>query len=185
MANRFYPSPRSIVIDGDNVEITVDTAPHALKRDMRNHFNKFGLGQESGMLEDIEIPAGLIEDLAVRRSLKKMVVGTREIDLHEGASPINAFPAIGMGDEDDEYDLYEEVLKTIVDANRFLAHKYPFNMVFLQYLQLVRQDEKESKDTDAEDPTKQENGDTSSVTRISGAELNQGTTSSEDKKNES
>lgn len=185
MANSFYSNPRNIVIEGNNVEITVKEAPHALKRDMRNHFNKFGLGQESGMLEDIEIPAGLIEDLAVRRSLAKMVVGTTEVNLNEGPSPINAFPNIGMGDEDDEYDLYEEVLKTIVDKNRFLAHKYPFNMVFMQYLSLIRQEEKEAKEVDAEDPTKLESEDTSSGSLISGAELSQGTTSNESKSNES
>lgn len=158
----------------------------AVKRDLRNYFSNYSLERETGMFEGVDIPAGAIEDIVVRRGLKSMKVGNEEIQFTSN-SPIDDYPDIGMGDEEDDVDLYEEVLKTIVDKNRFLARQYPFNLVFAQYLALVNMEKKEKEEkvekgggqkadeqtTEVgEDPTPSPE-DTPTARRISGSELSQ------------
>jgi hypothetical protein len=156
-----------------------------VKRDLRNYFSNYSLERETGMFEGVDIPAGAIEDIAVRRGLKRMEVAGHEVQWTSN-SPIDDFPDIGMGDEEGDIDLYEEVLKTIVDKNRFLARSYPFSMVFAQYLALVNQDKKDAEekaekaggdkadeqpeDEVGENPTESPEV-TPTVQRISGSEL--------------
>lgn len=186
MAEKFYRNPRPLQIGNVGIEIKVNRLSHAVKRDLRNHFSNYALERETGMFEGIEIPAGAIEDIVVRRGLAELSEGGRLVQF-SSSSPIDDFPDIGMGDEDGDTDLYEEVLKTIVDSNRFLARIYPFNMVFAQYLALVNVDkrnyeqEQEKKTgakpdrVDREDavgpnPT-QSQEDTPSVQRFSGSDI--------------
>ena len=186
MAEQYYNSPRSFDIGNIAVVLEANRLKQAVKRDLRNYFSNYSLERETGMFEGVDIPAGAIEDIVVRRGLKLMKVGGEEIKF-ESNSPIDDYPDIGMGDEEDDIDLYEEVLKTIVDKNRFLARQYPFNLVFAQYLALVNADKKdyeekiekaggakadEQKDVSevGPDPTPSPEG-TSTVQRISGSEL--------------
>lgn len=167
-----YTNPRNLTIDNTNVEIEVARLNHAAKRDLRNYFSKYGLDRDTGAFEDVDIPAGVIEDLVIRRALKKLVIGTQQIRF-DGASPVDSFPDFAMGDEEDEPDLYEEVLKTIVDRNRWLARRYPFGLVFAQYLALVQQDEeKDEKGNKEMDPTEEKKGKkrSASVTRLNASE---------------
>lgn len=149
MAERFYSNPRDIQIGNQRVEINVKRLSHAVKRDLRNFFSNYALERETGMFEGIEIPAGAIEDLVVRRGLEELVVGTQTVQFNS-PSPIDDFPDVGMGDEDDSTDLYEEVIKTIVDSNRFLSRIYPFNMVFAQYMASVNRDKQTYETEQAE-----------------------------------
>jgi hypothetical protein len=186
MAERYYQSPRPLQIGNKGVEIKVRRLSHAVKRDLRNFFSNYALERETGMFEGIEIPAGAIEDLVVRRGLESLSVGGQEVQFNS-ASPIDDFPDIGMGDEDDSIDLYEEVIKTIVDSNRFLSRIYPFNMVFAQYMAQVNREKRKFEEEQAEktggtpdtmdkddhvgpNPTPSEQ-DMPTATRISGSEI--------------
>jgi hypothetical protein len=186
MAERYYSNPRPLQIGNKGVEITVRRLSHAVKRDLRNFFSNYALERETGMFEGIEIPAGAIEDLVVRRGLETLSVGGQQVQFNS-PSPVDDFPDIGMGDEEDSIDLYEEVIKTIVDSNRFLSRIYPFNMVFAQYMAQVNRDKRKFEEdqaektgakadkTDREDqvgpnPTPSEPA-TSTATRISGSEI--------------
>lgn len=164
----FYPSPRRLDIGGIPVEIEVARLSHAVKRDLRNYFSKYGLDRDTGAFEDVDIPAGIIEDLVIRRGLKKLVISGDEVKF-SGPSPVDSFPDdVGMGDGEDDVDLYEEVLKTIVDRNRWLARRYPFGLVFAQYLSLVQEDENTTSQKDT-DPTQHQPGEgspTPTVTRL-------------------
>lgn len=149
MAERFYSNPRPLQIGNQKVEIKVKRLSHAVKRDLRNFFSNYALERETGMFEGIEIPAGAIEDLVIRRGLDELVVGTQIVQFNS-PSPVDDFPDIGMGDEEDSIDLYEEVIKTIVDSNRFLSRIYPFNMVFGQYMAQVNRDKQKYEKEQAE-----------------------------------
>lgn len=187
MAEQYYNSPRRFDVGNIAVVLEVNRLKQAVKRDLRNYFSNYSLERETGMFEGVDIPAGAIEDIVVRRGLKSMRVGNEDIQFTSN-SPIDDYPDIGMGDEEDDIDLYEEVLKTIVDRNRFLARQYPFNLVFAQYLALVNMEKKEKEEkveksggpkadeqddsVVGQDPTPSPT-DTSTVQRISGSELSQ------------
>lgn len=142
MAEQYYNTPRKVDFGGDEIEIEVKRGKHALKNELRNYFSNYALDRETGMFEGVDIPAGAIENIAVRRCLEKMVHNGVQVQFVSN-SPIEDYPDVGMGDEEGDKDLYEEVLKTIVDKTRFLARQYPFNMVFAQYLALVNADKQE------------------------------------------
>lgn len=148
MAEQYYESPRTLMIEGQHVEITFARLSHKDKSDLRNFFQKYSLGTE-GELEGIDLPAGGIEQLMIRRGLEKLVVGTKTITL-DASNPVSSFPDLGMGDVEGELDLYDEVIKTGVDKNRFLGRKYPFNMVFAQYLGQVEADKEKAETAAAE-----------------------------------
>lgn len=186
MAEHYYPNPRKLTIGNTTVEIKVKRGTHALKRDLKNFFSNYALERETGMFEGIDIPAGSIESLAIRRCLESMTVAGQRVQFNS-ADPIDDFPEIGLGDEEEEPDLLLEVNKTVVDFNRFLAQTYPFNMVFGQYLALVNRDKRkyeeeqgektdakadtiDTKEQVAENPTVSE-PDTSTVTQISGSDI--------------
>ncbi len=142
MAERFYENPRTLQIGNQVISIKVRRLNHAVKRDLRNFFQNYALERETGMFEGIEIPAGAIEDIVFRRGIEDIKIGGTSIQFNS-PSPIEDLPDIGMGDEEGDINLYEELLKTCVDSNRFLARLYPFNMVFGQYLSLVNMDKRE------------------------------------------
>lgn len=150
MATHNYKHPRNLVVENTNVEIEAGRLKHSMKRELRNYFGKYGLDRETGMLDDIDIPAGLIEDKVIREGLLRLRIGTDEIRF-TGNSPVDSFPDFAMGDEPGDIDLYEEVLKTIIDKNQFLANQYPFGMVFAQYLSMVENDIEEAKKKEAEE----------------------------------
>ncbi len=192
MAEQYYGDPRQIQFGNIMVELHTRKLNHGTKRDLRNFFNKYGLDRETGEFEDVDIHAGAIESLVVRRAVKDMIVGGNKVQFTSPQPEDDYPPDIGMGNDPDEKDLYSEVLKTIVDKNRFLAYLYPFNMVFAQYLMLVNMEKQEAEkkreseggpkadeyDTDSgvgPDPTESPE-DTSSVTRMSGTELIQNLT---------
>ncbi len=141
MAEKYYRSPRPLQIGNVGVNIKVRRLSHGVKRDLRNYFSNYALERETGMFEGIDIPAGAIEDLVVRRGLEELEVAGKVVQFNS-SSPIDDLPDLGMGDEEGDIDLLEEILKTIVDSNRFLARKYPFNMVFAQYFGLVQSDKR-------------------------------------------
>jgi hypothetical protein len=171
MAEQYYESPRNVLVGGVNVEITFARLTHKDKSDLRNFFQKYSLDPDTSNLEGIDLPAGGIEQLFIRRGLESMKVGTRTIQL-DASNPVNSFPnEIGMGDDPEDVDLYEEVLKTGIDRNRWAGTRFPFNMVFGQYLAAVNFD-KENDEKAAEkkadeegrrlpnkDPNKPEDGD--------------------------
>lgn len=190
MAETYYNNPRKLTINGVEVVIEANRMKHGVKRDLRNYFSNYSLDRETGMFEGVDIPTGAIESIAVRRGLSKMWHAGHEVQFNS-ADPIDDYPEIGMGDEDGDVDLYEEVLKTIIDKNRFLARTYPFSMVFAQYLAMVNQDKADyekkrleatgaeqdnpvnpadPKDTVGLNPT-QSQEDTSTVRRISSSDL--------------
>lgn len=138
----YYQNPRKMQIGNKGLEIKVRRLNHGVKRDLRNFFSNYALERETGMFEGIDIPAGAIESLVVRRGLDEMTFGGQIVQFNS-PDPIDDFPDVGMGDEEDEVDLYIEVLKTIIDKNRFLARQYPYNMVFAQYLALVNAEKRE------------------------------------------
>lgn len=187
MAERYYADPRNVQFGNVNVEVHVQQLNHGTKRDLRNFFNKYGLDRQTGEFEDIDIHAGAIESLTVRRALVKLVVAGREVQFTSPQPEDDYPPDIGMGNDPEEKDLYTEVLKTVVDKNRFLAYLYPFNLVFAQYLMLINMEKQEEEkkreeaggakadevpkdDAVGENPTASPEG-TSPVTRISGSEL--------------
>lgn len=192
MATQYYSHPRDITIENTNVRIEVGRLQHSIKRDLRNFFGKYGLDRETGMLDDIDIPAGMIEDMVIRRGLVRLTIGTEEIRF-TGNSPVDSFPDFAMGDLPGEVDLYDEVVKTLVDKNQFLANQYPFGMVFAQYLSMIEMEDQKTKEDAAkeknEEPPKKEkpasdddeevstnplssqDEDTSTPERISGSEL--------------
>lgn len=150
----YYGSPRKLTIEGRAVEITFNRMTPKDQSDLRNFFQKYSLGEE-GELEGIDLPAGGIEQLMIRRGLRGIKVNGINIEL-DSANPVNSFPSDwGMGDDVDGLSLYEEVIKTGVDKNRWLARRYPFNMVFAQYL--ARVDVDKSND-EAEKRKKAEEG---------------------------
>lgn len=185
MAEHYYRNPRKIQIGNTGVEIEVRRGSHALKRDLKNFFSNYALERETGMFEGIDIPAGSIESLAVRRCLKSLTVANQLVQFNS-PDPIDDFPDLGMGDEEGEPDLLLEVLKSVVDFNRYLAQSYPYSMVFGQYLALVKRDKREyeeeqaektgakpdtvNEDEDTTNPTPSE-PDMSTVTRISGSDI--------------
>jgi len=142
MAEQFYKSPRTFPIGNRTIAVTVDRLSHRDKSDLRNYFQDYALDPDLGMVEGLSLPAGGIEQLVMRRSLKKLEVGTTTIQF-TSANPIDDFPDIGMGDDDGDVELDKEVIKTIVDKNRWLGRTSPFNMVFAQYLALVNADKQE------------------------------------------
>ncbi len=149
MAEHYYPNPRTIQIGNVDVVIEVKRGSHALKRDLKNFFSNYALERETGMFEGIDIPAGSIESLAIRRCLKSLTVAGQQVSFNT-PDPIDSFPDIGLGDEEGEPDLLLEVNKSVVDFNRYLAQTYPFNMVFSQYLALVKNDKREYEEKQAE-----------------------------------
>jgi hypothetical protein len=191
---QYYGDPRNFEIKdkgvNKNVEVTVSRLNHRDKSDLRNYFQNYSLDPDIGVVEGIELPAGGIEQLVIRRSLQKLVIGTQTIQI-QGTNPLEAIPDIGMGDEEEDVDIYEELLKTIVDKNRWLARRPPFAMVFAQYLAAVLDEKYESElatQKKAEDegrnapepdavpddgvgPDPLDEGDTSTPTRLSGSEL--------------
>lgn len=150
MATQNYKHPRNLTIENVNVEIEAGRLKHSIKRDLRNYFGKYGLDRETGMLDDIDIPSGVIEDKVIREGLVRLRIGTEEIRF-TGNSPVDSFPDFAMGDEPGDIDLYEEVLKTLIDKNQFLANQYPFGMVFAQYLSMVENDIQAEKEKAAEE----------------------------------
>jgi hypothetical protein len=145
MAEQYYETPRDVTVSGVNVQLTFARLTHKDKSDLRNFFQKYSLDPDTSNLEGIDLPAGGIEQLFIRRGLEKMVVGTRTVQLDAG-NPVSSFPnEIGMGDDPDDVDLYEEVLKTGVDRNRWAGTRFPFNMVFGQYLAAVNNDKEQDE----------------------------------------
>lgn len=138
---RFYQNPRPLQIGHDLVKIEVKRGNHGIKRALRDFFQNYSLEQETGTFDGIDIPAGSIESLVVRRTLENVYVNGNLVQFVSN-DPIDDLPDIGMGDEEDDIDLYVEILKTCVDANRYLARKYPYNMVFAQYLAMVNEDKR-------------------------------------------
>lgn len=190
MAETYYNNPRKLNINGVEVVIETNRLKHGIKRDLRNYFSNYSLDRETGMFEGVDIPTGAIESIVVRRGLSRLWHAGNEVQL-TSADPIDDYPEIGMGDEEGDTDLYEEILKTIVDKNRFLARSYPFSMVFAQYLAMVNQDKtnyekkrleatgkeldnpvnaSDKKDDVGLNPTESQE-DTSTVKRISSSEL--------------
>lgn len=168
-----------LTIENRAVVITTRPVKHSIKKRMRNYFGKYGIGQETGRFEDIEIPIGGIEGIAIDESLTGLRVGTTDVKF-TSPDKVDDFPLIGMGGEEDEPDLYEEVLKAIIatPGNRFLAVKYPFLMVFGQYLaeeeaeaQEFDSDEDDEEGKATQTSTNSETEGTSGVTRLSGSEL--------------
>jgi hypothetical protein len=193
MAERYYKNPRELQIANTGIEVKVRRLSHGVKRDLRNFFSNYSLERETGMFEGIEIPTGAIEDLVVRRAIEDIKVSGNSIQFNS-PSPIDDLPDIGMGDEEGSVDLYEEIIKTVVDSNRFLARLYPFNMVFAQYLALVnaekrqyeedkaketgakpdvnqRGDEVGPNPTESEQAQEQTEADSPTVKRLSGSEI--------------
>lgn len=181
---KYYQNPRTVIIGNDRITIEVKQLNHGIKPQLRNFFQNYSLDQDTGMFEGIEIPTGAIESLVIRRALVNMTHNNKPV-VFESPEPVEDFPPVGMGDNEDEPELYEEVLKTVVDSNRFLARLYPFNMVFAQYKRLVDLDKeayerKMAEKTGAEmdnpnqdatvNPT-QSQEDTSTATRISGGDI--------------
>lgn len=155
MAEQYYESPRNLTVEGQNVEITFNRMTPKDQSDLRNFFQKYSLGEE-GELEGIDLPSGGIEQLFIKRGLSGLKIGTREVRLNP-SNPVESFPNdIGMGDDEDGIMLYTEVLKTGVDKNRWAAHRFPYQMVFAQYLGMVN-DEKAEKE-EAEYQAAQEEG---------------------------
>jgi hypothetical protein len=193
MAEQYYESPRNITVGGVNVEITFGRLNMKDKSDIKNFFQKYSLGQDEGNLEGIDLPAGGIEQLFIRRGLQGLRVGNRNIPLDTGSNLLASIPDVGMGDDPDDVDLYDELLKTGVDKNRWIAVRFPFNMVFAQYLQQINNDKAENEKSAQEkaeeegrnipkgDPNTPANGvgedpldtqeDTSSVTVLSGSDI--------------
>jgi hypothetical protein len=87
--------------------------------------------------------------------LQSLRVGNRNIALDTGANLLASIPDVGMGDEPDDVDLYEELLKTGVDKNRWIAVRFPFNMVFAQYLASINADKQEAEKS-AQDKAEEE-----------------------------
>lgn len=142
MAEQYYADPRNFSIGNRNVEVEVRRMSHRDKSDLRNYFQNYSLDPDTAMVEGFELPAGGIEQLVIRRALVSLTIGTNKLNFSTG-NPVDAFPDIGMGDDEDDVDLYEEVLKTITDKNRWLARRQPFAMVFAQYLNAVNDDKAE------------------------------------------
>ena len=139
MAEQYFSDPRNFPIGNRNVEVTVRRLSHRDKSDLRNFFQNYSLDPDTAMVEGFELPAGGIEQLVIRRALVSLTIGTNKLNFSTG-NPVDSFPDIGMGDEEDDVDLYEEVLKTITDKNRWMARRQPFAMVFAQYLNAVMDD---------------------------------------------
>lgn len=186
MAERYYANPRQLQIGNALIKIEVKQLNHGIKPQLRNFFQNYSLERDTGMFEGIEIPAGAIESLVIRRALVNLYHNDTPT-AWKSPDPVEDFPEVGMGNEDGDVDLYEEVLKTCVDANRFLARLYPFNMVFGQYLALVKDDKRkheeemqkktgaapdvvEKDDVVGPNPTPSQE-DTSTVKRISGGSI--------------
>lgn len=144
MAEQYYSDPRHFPIGNRNVEVEVRRLSHRDKSDLRNYFQNYSLDPDTAMVEGFELPAGGIEQLVIRRALVNLTIGTNKLNFSTG-NPVDAFPDIGMGDEEDDVDLYEEVLKTITDKNRWMARRQPFAMVFAQYLNAVNDDKAEAE----------------------------------------
>jgi hypothetical protein len=193
MAEQYYESPRNITVGGVNVEITFGRLNMKDKSDIKNFFQKYSLGADEGNLEGIDLPAGGIEQLFIRRGLQSLRIGNRNIPLDTGSNLLASIPDIGMGDDPDDVDLYTELLKTGVDKNRWIAVRFPFEMVFAQYLAAINADkaenekkaqekaEEEGRSVPPADPNTPSNGvgddpldtqeDTSSVTVLSGSDI--------------
>ncbi len=156
-----------------NVKVEVNRLGHGIKPELKNYFGRYGLDPESGTFDDINIPTGTIESIVFKRAVKSLRIGNDVIKF-ASANPIDDLPEdVGMGDEEDELDLLEEIFKRIVIHNRFLVRKAPYVLVFAQYAP--------QEVTEEEDPTPSESEanqeDTSTATRFSASDLKEGKTS--------
>lgn len=194
MSEQYYSDPRNfeIVDQGikKNVEVKADRMNNRDKSDLRSYFQNYSLDPDTAMVEGFELPAGAIEQLVIRRAIRSITVGNNKLNFTTG-NPVDALGDVAMGDEEEDVDIYEEILKTIVDKNRWLARRQPFAMVFAQYLSAVLDDKSEAEEELAEkardkglkEPVKDEQPedgagddpldtkDTSTLTRLSGSEL--------------
>jgi hypothetical protein len=148
MAEQYYGDPRNFEIKDNgirkNVEVKVDRMNNRDKSDLRSYFQNYSLDPDTAMVEGFELPAGAIEQLVIRRAVRGITVGTNKLNFATG-NPVDALGDLAMGDEEDDVDIYEEILKTITDKNRWLARRQPFMMVFAQYLSAVFEDKSENE----------------------------------------
>ena len=203
MAEQYYSDPRNFeIVDNGirkNVEVRVDRMNNRDKSDLRNYFQNYSLDPDTAMVEGFELPAGGIEQLVIRRAVSSITIGTNKLNFSTG-NPVDALGDVGMGDEEEDVDVYTEILKTVTDKNRWLARRNPFAMVFAQYLNEVMEDkakeerrlrekaEAEGKPTPSEDNIPEDgvgedplgSEDTPTPTRLSGSDLvaGQGTSGS-------
>jgi hypothetical protein len=153
MAEQYYGDPRNfdIVDQGikKNVEVKVSRMNNRDKSDLRSYFQNYSLDPDTAMVEGFELPAGAIEQLVIRRAVSGITIGTNKLNFTTG-NPVDALGDVAMGDEEEDVDIYEEILKTIVDRNRWLARRQPFAMVFAQYLSAVLDDKSDAEEEIAE-----------------------------------
>jgi hypothetical protein len=149
----YYGDPRNFdIVDNGikkNVEVQVSRMNNRDKSDLRSYFQNYSLDPDTAMVEGFELPAGAIEQLVIRRAVRSITIGTNKLNFTTG-NPVDALGDVAMGDEEEDVDIYEELLKTIVDKNRWLARRQPFAMVFAQYLSAVLDDKSEEEDRLAE-----------------------------------
>lgn len=159
---------KSFEVAGKNVRLVFKLIGHGAKREMLDYFGKYGISRESGALSDIDIPIGLLQNIVLRRAIDSLEVGGRPVKF-ESLYVAEDLPSIGLGEEDDDVDLYEEILNLIVrePGNRWLGRKYPYMIVFGQFL--ATEGEEEEEDEDGEDPL--EETDTPTVMQFSGSNL--------------
>lgn len=152
-------------IGNTNIELKLRRLSHGIKPQLRNYFGRYGIDQDSGAFDDLTLPIGTIETIVFKNAVAEITVGTEKVRFRS-ANPVDDLPDIGMGDEEDEPDLYEEIMKRIVRHNPFLAKKAPFLLVFAQYLD----DEELAQEVD---PTSQDGEEkeaaSSTVQRIAGS----------------
>ena len=148
MAEQYYDDPRNFeIVDAGirkNVEVKADRMNNRDKSDLRSYFQNYSLDPDTAMVEGFELPAGAIEQLVIRRAVRSITIGNNKLNFATG-NPVDALGDVAMGDEEEDVDIYEEILKTITDKNRWLARRQPFAMVFAQYLNLVMEDKAEAQ----------------------------------------
>lgn len=143
MAEQYYGDPRNFEIKDQgikkNVEVQAARMNNRDKSDLRSYFQNYSLDPDTAMVEGFELPAGAIEQLVIRRAIRSITIGNDKLNFTTG-NPVDALGDVAMGDEEEDVDIYEELLKTITDKNRWLARRQPFAMVFAQYLSAVLDD---------------------------------------------